>query len=69
MADIAYKVSDKVRTRLLGGKVIGTIDKIIYRIIDGKETDEIYAYRMTMFGEEGYMVFPEQIIELVDKEN
>ena len=36
---------DEVRVRTYGG-AIGTIEKVIYEMVDGKETDNVYCYEM-----------------------
>ena len=40
---------------------IGTIDKVIYEIVDGEETDIVHAYEMTIDGVSDYIVYPEDI--------
>ena len=40
---------DEVRVRTYGG-AIGTIERIIYEMVDSKETDNVYCYEMEING-------------------
>lgn len=53
---------DEVRVRTYGG-TIGTIEKVIYEIVDGKETDNVYCYEMEINGKHGIIVYPDEIDE------
>jgi hypothetical protein len=53
---------DEVRVRTYGG-VIGTIEKVIYEMVDGKETDNVYCYEMEINGKHGVIVYPNDIDE------
>ena len=55
-----YKEKDKVMIR--SGR-IATIDKVIYEMVDGKGTDNIYCYEATINGVGGYIVYPDDIEE------
>lgn len=46
---------DEVRVRTYGG-AIGTIEKVVYEMVDGKETDNVYCYEMEINGKHGVMV-------------
>lgn len=54
--------TEKDEVRIYGDK-IGTIEKVIYEMIDGKETDKVYCYEMEIDGESGYVVFPDDVEE------
>ena len=51
---------DEVRVRTYGG-AIGTIEKVVYEMIDGKETDNVYFYEMKINGEHGIIIYPDEI--------
>ena len=53
-----YTVLDEVR--VYQGR-IGKIEKVIYDMVDGKETDNVYCYEMEIDGVSGYIVYPEDI--------
>ena len=55
-----YTVLDKVR--VYGGR-IGTIEKVIYEMVDGKETDKVYCYEMEIDGVSRCVVYPDEIEE------
>lgn len=46
--------------RVDNGK-IGTIDEVIYEMVDGKETNNVFCYKMTIDGISGYIVYPDKI--------
>ncbi|MCM1178680.1 MAG: hypothetical protein NC347_00350 [Clostridium sp.] len=48
--------------RVYNGR-IGVIDKVIFEMVDGKETDNVYCYEMTIDGVSDYMVYPADIEE------
>lgn len=56
------KKLDKVRVRTHGGS-IGTIEKVFYEMVDGKETDNVYCYEMEIDGKHGVIVYPDEIDE------
>lgn len=45
------------------GGSIGTIEKVIYEMVDGKETDNVYCYEMEIDGTHGVIVYPDEIDE------
>lgn len=49
---------DEVRVRTYGG-AIGTIEKVIYEMVDSKETDN----EMEINGKHGVIVYPDEIDE------
>lgn len=53
---------DEVRVRTYGGS-IGTIEKVIYEMVDGEETDNVYYYEMEINGNHGVIVYPDEIDE------
>ena len=53
---------DEVRVRTYGG-AIGTIEKAVYEMVDGKETDNVYGYEMEINGKHGIIVYPNDIDE------
>ncbi len=53
---------DEVRVRTYGG-AIGTIEKVVYEMVDGKETDNVYCYEMEINGKHGVIVYPDEIDE------
>ena len=53
---------EEVRVRTYGG-AIGTIEKVVYEIVDGEETDEVDYYEMEINGEHGIIVYPDEIDE------
>ena len=55
-----YTELDEVRVHKFGGR-IGIIDKVIYEMVNGQETDNVYAYEVTIDGEGGYIVYPDEI--------
>lgn len=40
---------------------IGTITKVIYEMVNGEETDNVYCYEMEIDGVGGYIVYPDEI--------
>lgn len=55
----------EVRVRTYGG-AISTIEKVVYEIVDGEETDEtdeVYYYEMEINGEHGIIVYQCEIDE------
>lgn len=57
-----YAELDEVRVRTYGGR-IGTIEKVVYEMVDGKVTDSVYCYEMEINGEHGIIVYPDEIEE------
>lgn len=55
-----YSEMDEVRVKTFGG-AIGTIERVIYEIINGKETSNINCYEMEINGEHGIIVYPDEI--------
>lgn len=55
-----YSEMDEVRVKTFGG-AIGTIEMVIYEIINGEETDNINCYEMEINGEHGIIVYPDEI--------
>lgn len=55
-----YTKFDEVR--VYNGR-IGIVEKVIYEIVDGKETDSVYCYEMKINNVSGYIVYPEEIEE------
>ena len=51
---------DEVRVKTFGG-AIGTIERVIYEIINGEETNNIKCYEMEINGEHGIIVYPDEI--------
>lgn len=45
-----------------GGR-IGTIERVIYEVVNGKETDNVHGYEMSINGVSGYIVYPDEIEE------
>ena len=60
--DMEFTEMDEVRVRTYGG-AIGTIEKVIYEMVDGKETDNVYCYEMEINGKHGIIVYPDEIDE------
>ncbi len=52
-----YTELDEVRVY---GK-IATVEKVIYDIVDGKKTDNVYCYEMKIDGVSGYLIYPDEI--------
>ena len=57
-----YTELDEVRVKTYGGR-IGKVEKVIYEMVDGKETDNVYCYEMEIDGISGYVVYPDEIDE------
>lgn len=55
-----YSEMDEVRVKTFGG-AIGTIERVIYEIINDEETDNINCYEMEINGEHGIIVYPDEI--------
>ena len=53
---------DEVRVRTYQGR-IGTVEKVIYRMINGEETDIVNYYEMEISGLHGIIVYPDEIDE------
>ena len=53
---------DEVRVRTYNGD-IGIIEKVVYEIANGKETDNVYCYEMEINGKHGIIVYPDEIDE------
>lgn len=53
---------EEVRVRTYDG-AIGTIEKVVYEIVDREETDKVYYYEMEINGEHGIIVYPGEIDE------
>ena len=58
--DMEFTEMDEVRVRTYGG-AIGTIEKVIYEMVDSKETDNVYCYEMEINGKHGIIVYPGEI--------
>lgn len=54
-----FSEGDEVRVHHLG---IGTIEKVIYIMENGRETDDIYCYGINIDGST-YTVYPDEIDE------
>lgn len=54
--------TEQEEVRVYNGR-IGTIDKVIYEMVNGQETDNVYCYEMTIDGVSGYVVYPDEIEE------
>lgn len=54
--------TEQEEVRVYNGR-IGTIDKVIYEMVNGEETDNVYCYEMTIDGVSGYVVYPDEIEE------
>ena len=53
---------DEVRVRIYGGAIgIGTIERVMYEMVDSKETDNVYCYEMEINGKHGIIVYPDEI--------
>lgn len=57
-----FMINDKVR--LKHSWKIGIIEKVIYEMINSKETDNIHHYVMNIDGTSGYIVYPDEIKSL-----
>lgn len=55
-----YSEMDEVRVKTFGG-AIGTIERVIYEVINGKETDNVNCYEIEIDGEHGIIVYPDEI--------
>ena len=55
-----YSEMDEVRVKTFGG-AIGTIERVIYEIINGEETNNINCYEMEINCEHGIIVYPDEI--------
>lgn len=51
---------DEVRVRTHGGR-IGVITRIVYEVVDGKETDNVHCYLMEIDGKHSVIVYPDEI--------
>mgnify|MGYP001648468476 FL=1 len=60
--DMEFTEMDEVRVRTYGG-AIGTIERVIYEMVDSKETDNVYCYEMEINGKHGVIVYPDEIDE------
>lgn len=60
--DMEFTEMDEVRVRTYGG-AIGTIERVIYEMVDNKETDNVYCYEMEINGKHGVIVYPDEIDE------
>lgn len=60
--DMEFSEMDEVRVRTYGG-TIGTIERVIYEMVDSKETDDVYCYEMEINGKHGVIVYPDEIDE------
>lgn len=52
--------TEKDEVRVYGGR-IGTVEKVIFEMVNGEETDTVYCYEMKIDGVSGYIVYPEDI--------
>ena len=55
---------DEVRVRTYGG-AIGTVEKVVYEMVDGKETDNVYCYEMEINGKHGVIIYPDEIADKI----
>lgn len=55
---MSFTEQDEVR--VYGGR-IGTIEKVVYEVVNGKETNNVYCYEMKIDGVSGYIVYPSDI--------
>lgn len=55
-----YSEMDEVRVKTFGG-AIGIIERVIYEVINGEETDNVNCYEMEIDGEQGIIVYPDEI--------
>lgn len=60
--EMEFTEMDEVRVRTYGG-AIGTIERVVYEQVDGKETDKVYCYEMEIDGQHGIIVYPDEINE------
>lgn len=60
--DMEFTEMDEVRVRTYGG-AIGTIEGVMYEMVDSKETDNVYCYEMEINGKHGIIVYPDEIDE------
>ena len=55
-----YSEMDEIRVKTFGG-VIGTIERVIYEMLNGEETDNVHCYEMKIDGEHGIIVYLDEI--------
>lgn len=63
--DMEFTEMDEVRVRSYGG-AIGTIEKVIFEMVDGEETDKVYCYEMKINEEHGIIVYPDEIDDRIE---
>ena len=57
-----YTELEQVRVKTWGC-TIGTVEKIIFTIVDEKVTEDVYYYEMEINGQHGIIVYPDEIDE------
>ncbi len=55
-----YKKLDKVIIKSRNN-IIGIVEDVIYEAVNGKRTDNIYAYVVTIGDKHGILVYPDEI--------
>ena len=53
---------EEVRVRTYQRR-IGTVEKVIYKVVNGEETDIVDHYEMEISGQHGIIVYPDEIDE------
>ena len=57
-----YTELDELRVKTYGGR-IGKVEKVIYEMVNGEETDNVYCYEMEIDGVHRCVVYPDEIDE------
>lgn len=52
--------TEKEQVRVYGGR-IGTIERVIFEMVNSEETDNVHHYVMEIDGVSGYIVYPDEI--------
>ena len=60
--DMEFTEMEEVRVRTYGG-AIDTKEKVVYEMVNGEETDNVYCYEMEINGKHGIVVYPDEIDE------
>jgi len=59
-----YTELEEVRVKTWGGAIgIGTVERVNFEMVNGKETDNVYCYEMEINGKHGIIVYPDEIDE------
>lgn len=59
-----YTELEEVRVKTWGGAIgIGTVERVNFEMVNGKETDNVYCYEMEINGKHGIVVYPDEIDE------